>query len=362
MIRESQTNGLGTPHEMVNKRTTSSAWMRGVASTLAAQGLDVAALFAQAGLRIEDLEHGDFRWPTEGVNRLWALTAERSGNPDVGLCNPDMRPDHYGLVGYAMMSSPDLETGLARLIRYNGVVSSASTISFEPAKGGKWTRVELFGNETPIPRQRYDYMALIMLTFCRWVLGRPIKPLAAAFMHRAPVSLAAYDEAFGAPLRFDAPFNGLLISSADLASKLATAVPELADVHDPIAWEALRKLEQTEISRRAREAVVRHLPDGAPSRSTIAATLSMSDHTFQRRLTSEGTSFSKLVDETRRELVQRHLADRRLSSSEIAYLVGYSDQSTFFRATHRWFGESPGEYRARLAAGHEREIAEVRRK
>jgi len=53
----------------------------------------------------------------------------------------------------------------------------------------------------------------------------------------------------------------------------------------------------------------------------------MSDHTFQRRLTSEGTSFTKLVDETRRELVQQHLADRRLSSSEIAYLLGYAARS-----------------------------------
>ena len=348
---------------MVNSRATSTAWMRGLADALAAQELDVAALFAQAGLRVEDLQHGDFRWPTEGINRLWTAAAECSGNPDIGLFNPDApRPVHYGLVGYAMMSSPDLETGLARLIRYNAVVSSASTISFEPAKGGKWARVELFGNETPTPRQRYDYMALILLTFCRWVLGRPIKPLAVAFMHRPPASLAAYDAAFGAPLQFDAPFSGLLISSADLASRLTTAVPELADVHDRVAWEAMRRLEQAEISRRAREAVVRCLPDGAPSRSTIAAALCMSDHTFQRRLTSEGTSFSKLVDETRRELVQHHLADTRLSCSEIAYLVGYSDQSTFFRATHRWFGESPGEYRARVTAGNAREIAEALRK
>ena len=348
---------------MVNNRTTSTAWMRGVADTLSAQGLDVAALFAQAGLQMENLEHSDFRWPTEGINRLWTIAAERSGNPDIGLFNPDTpRPVHYGLVGYAMMSSPDLETGLARLIRYNSIVSGASTISFEPAKGGKWTRVELFGNETPIPRQRYDYMALIQLTFCRWMLGRPIRPMAVAFMHPPPVSLAAYDKAFGAPLRFGAAFNGVLISSEDLASKLPTAAPELAEVHDRIAWEALRKLEQAETSRRAREAVVRHLPDGAPSRSTIAAALKMSDHTFQRRLTSEGTSFSKLVDETRRELVQRHLADARLSCSEIAYLLGYSDQSTFFRATHRWFGESPGEYRARVTAGHSWEIAETLRK
>ncbi|WP_396604697.1 hypothetical protein ACFLEY_16675 [Bradyrhizobium sp. YCK136] len=37
-------------------------------------------------------------------------------------------------------------------------------------------------------------------------------------------------------------------------------------------------------------------------------------------------------------------------------MVGYSDQSTFFRATHCWFGESPGEYRARVTAGHGREM------
>ena len=115
-----------------------------------------------------------------------------------------------------------------------------------------------------------------------------------------------------------------------------------------------------DVSHRGRQAVARCLLDGAPLRSTIAAALNMSDHTFQRRLTSEGTSFTKLVDETRRELVQQHLADRRLSSSEIADLLGYADQSTFFRATHRWFGESPGEYRARVTAGQGRQIVEPR--
>jgi AraC-like DNA-binding protein len=352
MIRESQMTGVGTPHEMVNKRTTSSAWMRGVANTLAAQGLDVAALFAQAGLHIENLEHGEFRWPTEGISRLWTIAAERSGNPDIGLFNPHApRPDHYGLVGYAMMSSPDLETSLVRQIRYLSLVSDAVTITLDPGKDGKWTRVELFGGERPIPRQRYDYLILTLLTFCRWMLGRPLRPLVAAFRHQLPSSLAAYNEAFGAPLQFDAPFNGLLISGEDLASKLPTAAPELADLHDRMAEQALRSLENAGISHRARQAVACRLLDGAPLRSTIAAALNMSDHTFQRRLTSEGTSFTKLVDETRRELVQHHLADARLSSSEIAYLLGYADQSTFFRATHRWFGESPGEYRARVTGG-----------
>jgi hypothetical protein len=54
--------------------------MPGVANTLSAQGLDSAGLFAQAGLRIENLDDCDFRWPTEGVSKLWTIAAERSGN------------------------------------------------------------------------------------------------------------------------------------------------------------------------------------------------------------------------------------------------------------------------------------------
>jgi len=363
MIRESQTIGFGTQHKMLNKRTVSSSWMRGVADTLSAQGLDSAGLFAQAGLRIENLDDCDFRWPTEGVSKLWTIAAERSGNSDIGLFKPQTpRPDHYGVVGYAMMSSADLETSVARMIRYNNIVSNACAMTLDPETRGKWMRLELFGGEYPIPRQRCDYVIQTFLSFCRLMLGRPLKPLAVAFKHPAPISRAAYNEAFGAQLKFEAPFIGLLISREDLACKLPTVVPELADLHDRIAGEALRNLERTDICHRARQAVARHLSDGAPLRSTIAAELKMSDHTFQRRLAGEATSFTDLVDETRREVAQHHLADSRLSFAEIAYLLGYADQSTFFRATNRWFGESPGEYRARVTTGNDRNIVEARRR
>jgi AraC-like DNA-binding protein len=348
---------------MPDKRTTSSAWMRGVANTLTAEGLDAAALFAEVDLSINDLDDPDFRWPTEQASRLWTLAAERSGNPDIGLSNPHLpRPDQYGIVGYAMMSSPDLLTGLTRLIRYLCLVSDAVGITLEPGSDGRWIKLELYGSECPIPRQRYDYAILTLLTLCRWMLGRPLQPLAACFAHAVPMSLAAYNDAFRSPLHFDAKFNGFLISDQDLASKLPTAIPELAEVHDRIAGQALRKLEKPDTTRRAGEAVARHLQDGNPLRSTIAAELHMSDHTFQRRLAAEGTSFTELVEGTRRELAQHHLADPRVTLADIAYLLGYADQSTFFRASHRWFGESPGEYRTRVLGAHQKEIAAPRQK
>ncbi len=343
---------------MPDHRTTSSAWMRGVANTLDAQGLDAAALFAEAGLSIHDLDEPDHRWPTENASRLWSLAAARSGDPAVALSNPHLaRPDHYGVVGYAMMSSADLLTGLKRLIRYLRIVSDAAKITLDEGPGGRWVELDLCGGGRPVPRQRCEYGLLTLLTLCRWMLGRPLNPLMAALSHPAPAVLAPYDEAFGCPLQFGAKFNAFLVADEDLACKLPTAIAQLAEIHDRIAGQALLKLEKADTTHRAREAIARRLQDGSPLRATIAADLKMGDHTLQRRLAGEGTSFTDLADETRRELAQHHLTDVGTAFSEIAYLLGYSDQSTFFRACHRWFGEAPGEYRTRVLEGERRELS-----
>jgi transcriptional regulator GlxA family with amidase domain len=57
---------------------------------------------------------------------------------------------------------------------------------------------------------------------------------------------------------------------------------------------------------------------------------------------------SPLLDDTRRELAQQYLGQRDVSLADTAYLLGFSDQSSFFRAARRWFGNSPGHFRLRL--------------
>jgi len=58
-------------------------------------------------------------------------------------------------------------------------------------------------------------------------------------------------------------------------------------------------------------------------------------------------------------LAQHYLTNPRVTLSEIDHLLGYANQSTFFRASHRWFGESTGEYRTRVL--EERQIEAARR-
>jgi len=335
----------------MNHRTTSSTWIRGAANTLSAQGLDTASLFADAGLDLAALDDPERRWPTEGVSLLWCLAAERSGNPAVALGGPQMEPPtHYGVVGYAMMSSPDLQTGLERLIRYLRLVSDAASISLVHHPGGRCIRLDLFGGERSVPRQRYEYGLLTLLTFCRWMTGRELRPLWACFSFPAPGDERAHRAAFNSPLQFNGDFNGVCIADHDLFSKLPTGIPALAELHDRVARMGLDRLQSPRIAHRAQEAIIKRLQDGSPHRADIARDLCLSDQTFKRRLTEEGTSFSELVDATRRELALQYLGQNHVSLTQIVYLLGYSDQSNFFRACIRWFGEPPGEYRARMKA------------
>ena len=65
-----------------------------------------------------------------------------------------------------------------------------------------------------------------------------------------------------------------------------------------------------------------------------------------RRLESQGTKLKSLVDEMRSELASRYLADPKNSITEVAFLLGFSHPSSLSRASHRWFGMSPIEFRS----------------
>jgi AraC-like DNA-binding protein len=109
--------------------------------------------------------------------------------------------------------------------------------------------------------------------------------------------------------------------------------------------ERLASLEATGIAVRVAEAIVARLPLGEPRRADVAAGLGLTDRTLQRRLQVEHTSFQQVLDDARRTLARRYLADRRYPLAQVAHLVGFSDESNFFRACKRWFGMPPGQVR-----------------
>jgi AraC-like DNA-binding protein len=333
--------------------TTAATWVRGVIEVLAAEGLDVRSLQAEAGIDPAALSAPGARVPTEQISRLWELAAVKSGNPAIGLAQHQAAtPATFDVVGYAMMSCANLLEAFDRLQRYLQILSDALTLSL--AKEGDRFRVsfELFGGDHPVPRQRVEFILVRLVTFCRWISGRDIRPAAIELPYPAPENLGPYDAAFRCPVRFGAQSNGLVFAMVDMTKPIPTSNPVLAELHERFAGEYLRRFNHTQTSQRAREAIVRRLPDGEPRRDEVARELCMSDRTLQRRLEAEATSFAELLDGTRRDLAEQYLSRLHLSLAQAAYLLGFADQSSFFRACKRWFELSPAQYRHQLL-GHE---------
>jgi AraC-like DNA-binding protein len=87
-----------------------------------------------------------------------------------------------------------------------------------------------------------------------------------------------------------------------------------------------------------------------PGARDVASALNMSARTLHRRLTQEGTSFQQIKDNFRTALARHYLGRPELSIDAIATLMGFQDNSAFYRSFRKWTGMSPGEYRRSLTA------------
>jgi AraC-like DNA-binding protein len=92
------------------------------------------------------------------------------------------------------------------------------------------------------------------------------------------------------------------------------------------------------------------LPHGRVRAPDIATLLGSSRRTAERRLASEGATFSEVLEDLRVDLARQYLSDPDLSISRIAWPVGYQEVGAFTHAFRRWTGKTPREARSAAAA------------
>jgi AraC-like DNA-binding protein len=337
-----------------DRRASAAFWVAGIADALAAEQLDVPELFREAGLDIAALRDPDARFATDQISLLWELAVARSGNPAIGLAGAcRARPGHFGVVSYPLMSAPDLLGILHRIARYIAIVSDAAIVTLRKRGDDHRLLLSLNPGSRPVPHLRFAFDLLLFLSFCRWVTGADLKPVCVELSHPGGQSSSVFAAAFGCMPTFCAAENALVFSHADATRPLPTAHDRLSLLHDRIAAEHLQRISGARFKSRMRAEIVRRLSDGAPTRGAIARALATSERTLHRRLSEEGTSYQRLVDEIRRELAEDYLARRDLSMADVVYLLGFKDQGSFFRAAQRWFSMTPRQYRLRVAAAVE---------
>jgi len=321
-----------------------ATWIKAIGRALDAAGLSGAALLAEAGFDLEDLESPTARCPLVNNTRLWQLAVAATQDPAFGLkVASHIKHTTFHALSYGLAASSTLEEAFERLRRYCHVASDAVSYEFARCSGG----YELIINPTgPIADESMDMLVAAHLRMCRSLSGRDFSPLSIELQRSAPARVEDFQRLLRAPLIFGARRNRLLFDRDSIERVLDGGNPELARYSDVIALQYLTRIERDDIQARVREALLRRLEGSEPSQEEIAEQLYMSARTLQRKLGDSGTTYKELLDDTRRALALAYLSAPQHSVNEITYRLGFSSGSCFTRAFRRWTGQSPSGWRA----------------
>jgi AraC-like DNA-binding protein len=293
----------------------------------------------------------DARVPWDEAVTLLLTAIELTGDADLGLkAGRILDLEDGGALAYAASSANTLRDAMNVAGRYMGLLSGLMT--YRVVVHGARAEVHL-DSEVALPRAAADFQASALRTHHRRTHSVEIPGLEWCFRHERPAVMEEYERTFGATrLTFSAPYFGFSFDARFLDIPLRTADSRqhqrmLGQMEAALA--EIPKLDT--VAGGVRRAIMRDLASTQLSVSHVAHALRMSRRTLARRLHEEGTSFSELVDDTRRRMAQHYLTESDRSVAQIALQLGFSEVATFYRAFRRWMQMTPVEYRQRVASG-----------
>jgi len=194
---------------------------------------------------------------------------------------------------------------------------------------------------------------LMMYRFYSWLIGRELQLREVHLRAHAPASTTAYEKLFGCPVRFGMNHSGLVVNRALLQRPVAQTEESLKEFLRQAPYQLLKQDQPDNdrpLSRKIEQLLTQYNSQELPTASEVARTMNMSPRTLHRKLTAEGTSFQQQKDDFRRELAVHYMNRPELSLDAIAAVMGFQDNSAFYRSFKKWTGVSPGQFRTQLNA------------
>lgn len=291
----------------------------------------------------------DARIPLSAQVALWQLIARHVPDPGAGVRGgASFRVRDSGLLGYAVSFAPTLRDALGALGRFIHIFSEAVDVNVNHAGG----RLIVMGNPSLGPAEplAQDYRLASILQISRDITGIDIVPTEVTFSYQQRSSIMAHRAFFRCPMRFGTQVACIKFSAADQQLSTRKADATLAGYLGKHAERVLASLDRGQSLRhRVRAVIWSQSVAGKSTVSSVAATLGMSARTLQRQLREEGTSLSQELQDVRRTLSTAVLKHRDVAIDEVAFLLGYAEPSAFYRSFKRWTGQTPQQFRGRVA-------------
>ncbi|MDR3764423.1 MAG: AraC family transcriptional regulator [Acidobacteriota bacterium] len=309
-------------------------------------GIPPTAVLRRAGLPAELAGQPRLMLCTNDLFKLWKAMGELAPDPNVGLLmGGEMRMEYQSPTALAALSSENFGEAVQRMARYKLLTCPEEILS--QVDGNEWSiqfRWLLAGEVEPQPLN--DCCFAWVLAVARLGTGTRLSPLRVEY--RQPRGeLQSLERYFGCPVETAGTRNAIVFRATDAARPFVTRNAELLGTLAPQLEAELKAQprEEESFSERVRRTVQEKLTGRRPAIEEVARTLHISSRTLQRKLQEAGSSYQRVLEESRHQLARHYLNNSALELSEAAYLLGYEDASSFVRAFRTWEGVPPARWR-----------------
>jgi len=324
-------------------RTETSLTAHHVVRAAERAGLDPAPLYRTLGIDAAQIADFERRIPLERMYAMWEEVMRALRRPGFPIEAGSIPPNESkSPLTFLCRASLNMREAAIHLVRYSATATDEHTLRIEETDDAFAIVFDGATADRLGARCNIEFALASYVHGTRVITDDRLVPTLVTFRHPAPADVTVHGSVLGA-VEFSAPRVSLVFPVADVDAPLGTAVPGLAAyLERHVASIAARLSVRTPDTARVRAAIVNEMREGrAPSRARAAARLGMSLRTLNRRLADEGTTFHKVVDDTRRELAEELLAGRTHVVKEIAELLAFADVRSFHRAYRRWTGRTP---------------------
>jgi AraC-like DNA-binding protein len=311
-------------------------------------GIDVEPLMVEAGVTRKQVEDQSVRLAVKGQIKFVELVANALHDDLLGFhlgCDYDLR--EIGLLYYVWNSSELLGDAFRRAERYSSIANEAVSLRVR-SNGNDFALTSTYvGIKRLSDRHQIEFWVTSLVRIWRQLTNRHVLPSSVGFVHRRNGGANALEKFLGCDVTFGAATDEVAFPGMVNQMPVVSADPYLNKLLIKYCEEARSHRDAVRLTFRVavENAIAPLLPHGRARADEIARQLGMSLRTLERRLRSEGLTFSDTLSELRCDLAKRYFREEDLSISKIAWLLGYQEVSGFTHAFKRWTGKTPREAR-----------------
>ena len=248
-----------------------------------------------------------------------------------------------GMLGQLTLNCSTLEEAAKTFIRYFNMVSQGEFFRMEVGAKDHFLIREVFLPEPYFSVQAQDISLYEIIKIAHSIFGDNWQPSGVYFTH-SPANKQAYYSTFNCPVYFNQEFQGVAIATNDVKMPINHADENSRQALEKQVAEVYMQNKKSVIEQ-TQQAITLGMITGDCSIQSVAHNLVMHSRTLHRKLDAQGTSFTQILEETRRTFSEYFVTKTSISIFEVSQMLGYKDSTSFSRSYKRWHGLSPSNHR-----------------